>query len=138
MPKVDLDIERRKVRAMFIMLGTVILGIGLFMFLQVRTGDTKGTIASGVILALILGLMAPILKSGYDNVRRGLPMKDERTRRVETKAAAIAFYVNIYVLLAIGVFGDSLPTHSATALAILSSALVFLVGHVVLSRSSKI
>lgn len=138
MTKPDIGLERRKLRAMAIMLITVFLGIMAYLYQSFVAGDTKGGLFGGIIAITVFAFMIPLLRSGYANVTRGMPMKDERTRRIETKAAALAFYVSIYVLLAIGMFGNDLEVHTATGLAIFVSAVVFGLGYIYYGRSTAV
>jgi len=138
MSKPNIDIERRKLRAMIVLLGVVVMTIGAFMYQSVQQGGWGEAVGGGVVAVIVLALLVPVLRSGHDNVRRGLPMKDERTRRIETKAAAWGFYVNLYALLALGMFGDALEVHTATGIAVLVSALVFLVSYMLLNRSDRV
>ncbi|OGY93064.1 MAG: hypothetical protein A3H70_05490 [Candidatus Komeilibacteria bacterium RIFCSPLOWO2_02_FULL_48_11] len=69
----------------------------------------RGRINFGGSLALIILLIAILfmiyfIKHKYSDVRKGLPLDDERSKKVMTQAAAMTFYISLYWLLAISFF----------------------------------
>ena len=64
-------------------------------------------------------------------MKQGYPLKDERSRRVMEKATSTAFYVSLYLLLAIGFLSDDIikfrDISQATGIAVGGMALLFLI-----------
>lgn len=92
----------------------------------------------GIVLLLILLFMIPLLKTAWTNVRVGLPMHDERSKKIVMTAGYYAFLVSIYVWLGIMFFEEYFTVHSAGAFAILVAAVVFGIAYVILSRRHKL
>ena len=91
------------------------------------------------IAAVVLFIAA---RAMFSEIGRGIPLQDERSKRVVEKASAISFIVMIYLLLAIGFFSDHssyelLPT-DVTALGILGGAISFAVCWAIYNRSAKL
>lgn len=56
---------------------------------------------------LVFGLMIVVLMGvfifrAFRSVKEGYPIKDEMTKRLKTKAAAYAYFISLYVWLAVG------------------------------------
>lgn len=65
---------------------------------------SKGAILQGVIAFLIALGVAPFYqkqKHIYDDIKKGIPLVDERTDKVKTNAASIAFHISLYMWLGI-------------------------------------
>ena len=96
---------------------------------------TKGNIAGGilgiVIAIIILVFAISVFRRGYGDVKKGFPLRDERSRKVIEKASSLAFYVTIYMLLAIGFLSEDIihfrDVSQATGLAIGIMAILFAV-----------
>ena len=76
----------------------VILGL---LFFAITKGKASEIILPGGILVIIVIFMIPFVKRRYFDVKDGYPYEDERTKRVMTNAAAKAYYISLYWLLAI-------------------------------------
>jgi MFS family permease len=75
--------------------------IAAFIFeglIQDESGWNYAAIVPGV---LVLILAVVFIGKNWKGVKSGLPLKDERIKMIETRAAALAFYVGIYWLLAL-------------------------------------
>ena len=49
-----------------------------------------------------------VYKRGREDLKKGFPLKDERSKKVMQKAMSMAFLVSLYMLLAIGFLSDSI------------------------------
>ena len=89
----------------------------------------KNCPAGGLIAIIILAFAISVFRRGYGDVKKGFPMRDERSRKVIEKASSLAFYVTIYLLLAIGWLSEDIITFrdvsQATGLAIGLMAILF-------------
>jgi len=104
-----------------------------------RSGNAIREIGlQGVILLLVLIFMIPVLKSSWDNIRVGLPLKDERSKKITVLAGYYAFLVSIYLWLGIMSFEKYFTVNSAAAAAILGSAVTFGVAYIILNRRPKL
>lgn len=91
-----------------VILTCLVLGTGL---LYMATIFTKGKINLEnffpfIIILIAVLFMVYFIKHKYRDVKEGMPLEDERSRKVMTQAAAMTFYVSIYWLLAISFFED--------------------------------
>jgi uncharacterized membrane protein len=65
-------------------------------------GDIAGAVTGGLIAITILVFAIFVYIRGNKDMREGYPLKDERSERVMEKASSRAFYVSLYLLLAVG------------------------------------
>jgi len=65
-------------------------------------GDIAGAVTGGLIAITILVFAIFVYIRGNKDLREGFPLKDERSERVLEKASSKAFYVSLYLLLAVG------------------------------------
>lgn len=105
-----------------------------------RTKST-GSIGALIIALILIIFGAKLIKSKYQSLKRGEPLKDERSRRLENKAGAYAFYIGIYWLLALGFaideFNLNIPASSATGLGIAGMAIIFGLSYWYFSRKGE-
>ena len=98
---------KRKLILTAILTITLIEGIALYAFFALSDGDYNiGTIISIIIPLIIIVFMFFFIVRRYKDIKSGLPLEDERSRKVITMAAAKSFYVSLYWLLAISWFDD--------------------------------
>ncbi|HJX45997.1 MAG TPA: DUF2178 domain-containing protein [Patescibacteria group bacterium] len=63
-----------------------------------------GALIPFLIPVIIVVFMVFFIKRRYKDVKEGMPMEDERSKKVITQAAAKSFYFSLYWLLAISWF----------------------------------
>ncbi len=80
----------------------VILSSLLFAGTQIAKGETIDIILPIGIIAIIGLFMIPFAKRRYFDVKKGFPFEDERSKKTMNRAAACAYYLSLYWLLAIG------------------------------------
>ena len=85
----------------------VIITGSLFAYKSFSGGDVTGGIMGILIAVVILGFAVSVYKRGNRSLKRGMPLEDERSKKVIRKASSLAFYVTLYLLLAIGFLSDS-------------------------------
>lgn len=122
-----------KIRMMAIMIVSLfVIATGiLFSQRSIMRGDIVGGVL-GVFIAIIIIVFAILVfVRGNRDLKGGFPLKDERSRRVLEKASSKAFYVSLYLLLAIGFLSDEMiqfrDVIQATSLAVGGMAILFLV-----------
>lgn len=127
-----------KMVLLFLIFGLVIGTMLAYLYFD-RNNANLQTLWLVVPFLLIVALMIPVLRQVRRAAASNLPVDDEMSRAIKNRAGAIAYYVSIYIWLAIGVFEDLLPkdVSVASGLAILLSAVVFLVSLIVLDRRAK-
>jgi uncharacterized membrane protein len=70
-------------------------------------GDIAGSIG-GILIALIILLFAIFtFIRGNNDLKKGFPLQDERSKRVMEKASSKAFYLSLYLLLAVGLLSET-------------------------------
>ena len=97
--------DRKRLILMVIITILLLATISLYGF-QVVSGRSMsfGSVIAFAIPALVIVFMVFFIKKGYGAVRQGMPLEDERSRKVMTQAAAQAFYISLYWLLFISFF----------------------------------
>lgn len=93
----------------------------------------NGLSSSSILMFIVSGLLIVFaiyaLRKVRTSLKRGDPLKDERTRKIEMKAAALSFYVSIYWLLmlsfSIDHFKLEIPPSSVPSLGIAGMAIFF-------------
>lgn len=115
-----------------------ILTVSLFVIITgtlltvtaLQKGDISGAVLGAMIAISILAFAFFAYKRGNQDLKEGYPLHDERSRRVMEKATSKAFYVSLYLLLAIGFFSDSMirfrDVSQATSVAVGGMAVLFL------------
>lgn len=71
-------------------------------------GDIAGGSLGAVIAIIILVFAAIVFSRGNRALREGFPIQDERSIRIKEKASSTAFYVSLYLLLAVGFLSDGI------------------------------
>ena len=122
-----------KIRLIAIMiLGLLVIATGILWSLtSFMSGEITGGILGIIIAITIFAFAVIVYRRGNRDLKGGYPLKDERSKRVIEKASSLAFYVSLYLLLAIGYFSDSAlkfrDVSQATSVAVGGMALLFLI-----------
>ncbi|MBW2989747.1 DUF2178 domain-containing protein [Candidatus Woesearchaeota archaeon] len=123
--------DKARMAAIAIISLLVILSGALFSVKSFMEGEIAGGIIGIFIAAMILAFAFVVFRRGNRDLKQGLPLQDERSRRVMEKASSLAFYVSLYLLLAVGFFSDGIikfrDVSQATGLAVGGMALLFAV-----------
>lgn len=94
-----------------------------------KNGLDLSSIVMMIASILFIIFAVYVLRKVYTSLRRGDPLKDERTRKIEKKAAALSFYVGIYWLLVLSFVIDrfelKIPSSSVPSLGIAGMAVFF-------------
>lgn len=122
-----------KVRLIFILILSlaVIITASIYSINSFVSGEISGGVL-GIIIAIIIIVFAIImLKRRNRDLKNGLPLQDERSKRVIEKATSTAFLVSLYVLLGIGFLSDDIikfrDISQATSVIVGIMALLFLI-----------
>lgn len=115
-----------------IILSLLVISMGILLAVNTfRKGDLGGGILGIIIVITILALAIFVYMRGNRDLKDGFPLKDERSRRVIEKASSTAFYISLYLLLAIGFFSDDFmkfrDVSQATSVAVGGMAILFLI-----------
>jgi len=94
-------------------------------------GDIAGAIGGAGIATTILAFALFTFIRGYRDIKGGFPLKDERSNKVLEMASSRAFFVSLYMLLAIGFLSDDIikfeDVSQATGIAVGIMAILFAV-----------
>ena len=99
---------KSKIRLIAILIvGLLVIITGAFFSLgSFKNQNIAGGIL-GILIAIIILFFAVIVyQRGTNDLKNGFPIQDERSRKVLEKASSKAFYVSLYMLLAIGFLSD--------------------------------
>lgn len=131
---------KRKFIAMVSVLSLLLISIVLWSIVAYRQHDAspKELSLQLIILLLILAFIVPLLIRMRRDIKLGLPIEDERSKRITVLAGYYAFLVSIYVWLGIMSFEEYFTVSSACAAAILGSSVTFGLAYVILGRKPKI
>lgn len=97
----------RLIAILFVSICVILTGI-LYITKAISSGDIWGAITSGIIIIIILAFALFAYRRGNEDLKRGFPLKDERSVRVLEKASSKAFYVSLYLLLLVGFLSDNI------------------------------
>jgi uncharacterized membrane protein len=107
----------------------VIVTGALFSYSSFRNGEVASGILGGIIAIVIVIFAFFVYRRGRESLDKGLPTKDERSRRVLEKASSTAFYISLYLLLAIGFLSEGTisfrDVSQATSVAVGLMAILF-------------
>lgn len=116
---------------LFIIISVLIITIFLLWTSMevLKNGLNSSSVAMFVAVAILIVFLIYAIRRVYNSLKRGDPLKDERTRKIEMRASAFSFYVSIYWLLALGFSIDyfklEIPPSSVPGLGILGMAIFF-------------
>jgi uncharacterized membrane protein len=122
--------DKARLAAMLIISLLVIITGAMFSFGSFRQGEIAGGILGGVIAITILLFFIIVFIRGNSDIKKGFPLRDERSRKVLEKASSKAFYVSLYVLLGIGFLSDIIvfrDVSQATSISVGLMAILFAV-----------
>ena len=121
--------KKRMIAILIVGLLVIATGI-LFASKAVSAGDFGGAVLGSIIAVIILVFALFVYRRGNENLKKGLPLHDERSRKVMEKASSKAFYVSLYILLAFGLLSDYVEFRDisqVTGISVGIMALLFLV-----------
>lgn len=95
-------------------LNLIIIVTGLVLLTSLLYGyeiTSNNKINLGASIAFVIPLIAIVfmvffIRNRYKDVKEGMPLEDERSRKVMNRAAAMTFYVSLYWLLFISYFEE--------------------------------
>jgi uncharacterized membrane protein len=125
--------EKNYIRLVAIIIVSILVIItGAFYSLKaLEEGDMPGAALGGIIALIILAFAIIVYVRGNSDMKNGLPIQDERSRRVMEKASSKAFYISLYLLLAVGFLSDEVipfrDVSQATSITVGLMALVWAV-----------
>lgn len=126
--------------AILIIAIVVILTGALLAYQSFVSGELMGGILGLVIAIIIILFAVMVYKRGTSDLKKGLPIKDERSRKVVEKASSMAFFVTLYMLLAVGFLSDNIinfrDVSQATSIAVGLMALLFAVFWFIYNRKA--
>lgn len=95
--------------AAIIIVSLLVIATGAFYAIgSLSEGDVAGAALGGIIALVILVFAVIVYLRGNSDLKNGFPLQDERSRRVMEKAASKAFYVSLYLLLAVGMLSEDI------------------------------
>ena len=127
----DKNFQLMKIRLTAIsIISLLVIATGIsFSLMRFMKGDVTGGITGALIAIIVLVFAIFVFIRGNKDIKKGIPWRDERSRKVIEKASSRAFYVTIYMLLAIGFLSEDIihfrDVSQATGLAIGIMAILF-------------
>jgi hypothetical protein len=112
-----------------LIISALVLFTVLLWFLNTKmTSGVPQIIQYGIIVVLV-GFGVYVGFSRLKSEKRGEPPEDELSKKILQKASSTAYYISIYLWLAIGYFSDrtKLENHSLVGAGILGMAVIFCV-----------
>lgn len=96
--------KKDKIRLVTIIVVSLSLLITVFFYAIMATNAKEknpGDLIPILIPLIVIVFMAFFILRRYRDIKEGMPLEDERSKKVITQAAANAFYFSLYWLLAI-------------------------------------
>ena len=123
--------EKARLLGIIILSLLVIVTGSLFSLTAFMKGNIAGGVLGGLIAIIILIFAIFVFIRGSESMKKGFPLHDERSRRVLEKASSRAFYVSLYLLIAVGWLSDDVinfrDVSQATGIAVGIMAILFAV-----------
>lgn len=114
-----------------------VFSVQMYNIARNEGGIGLGELVATIPVLIIIALMLPFMKHIWESAKLGLPAEDELSRATKNRAGALTFYISLFVWLAIGMFGEGrMEVGQASGLAIMISAVIFLVAISVLQRKA--
>lgn len=121
--------DQKKFLLITVVFALLIINIIVWGVLDYFNTNKKSGLGVLVIALIITVLGFKLVKDKYRSLKQGEPLKDERSRKLEIKAAAYAYYIGIYWLLGLSVaidsFNLSIPASSVPSVGIAGLAIIF-------------
>ena len=134
--------KEKNITPKIVIFGLVIATFILFGVTLAMRGQIFQSIATGIIALILIIFAIPVLKRGYESIKKGHPMEDEMSSKIKVKAGYLAFLVSIYYILGImwylGYAPEKgwpmlIPRHVA-AISIVGMAIIFGLCYLYVSR----
>jgi len=133
--------DKKKLLIIIVLFGLLIVVISAWGMLDYLNTGKKSGVGILVIPLILVIFGFKLIKDKYNSLKQGEPLKDERSRKLETKAGAYAFYIGIYWLLglsmAIDYFNLSIPASSVPSVGIAGLAIIFGLAYWYLSKRGE-
>ena len=102
-PENDAEVKGKARMSAIIIVSLFVIATGTLWSINTFTkGDITGGVTGSLFTITILAFAIFVFVRGNKDLRNGYPLQDERSKRVLEKASSKAFYVSLYLLLAIG------------------------------------
>lgn len=129
-------------KAMFVFLLTVSISVvaGILYFASTLYLQGNNLVATFLMLIMVVLVwkLSVFLRKYYDDLKLGMPVRDERTRKVRMYAAGYAYFISLYIWLILLIFHKYLDYDDALILGLLGMALSFSLSWYLVSRSKGI
>jgi len=131
------NVKVRMAAIVIISLFVIVTGT-MFSLNSFMIGDIAGAVSGAFIAIIILAFAIFTFIRGSRDIKGGFPLKDERSNKVLEMASSRAFFVSLYMLLAIGFLSDDIikfaDVSQATGIAVGIMAILFAVFWVYYNR----
>lgn len=129
-------------RTMFVFLLTVSLSVIVGIIYFATTLYLQGNILAATFLTsamvVLIWKLTIFLRKNYNDLKLGMPIRDERTRKVRMYAAGYAYFISLYIWLILLMSHKYLDYDDALILGLLSMALSFGLCWFLVNRSKGI
>jgi len=135
-----MDKAKTKLMLLTLLIGMVTTTFGIWFYFSAKQGlELRDLILVGPVI-LVLLLIIPLITRSLKSIKEKTPLEDERMTKAKTKAASLAFYISIYLLLAIGYLGDGFfeRPSQATGAGVMGMAIIFLLAWLYFERKSNL
>ena len=99
--------KKDKTRLVLITAVTIILLVTVALYAVpsvMKEGVNSGNLVSIAIPLIVIAFAALLITRRYRDIKQGMPMEDERSKKVVNQAAAKSFFFSLYWLLALSMF----------------------------------
>jgi len=123
-----------------VVVGLVILTFLILITTVLEKGNIEAAIIPGIITIVIAVFAIKFIKSNYSSVKKGMPIRDERSNKIIKQAGYYAFMVSLYWILALSWLSESIPfrdINQAMNFGVLGMAVIFGISWVIINKWGK-
>ena len=116
----------------------LVVGITYFTITLFLQGDSLVATLLMVTLVFLIWRLTIFIQKNYCDLKLGMPIGDERTRKVRMYSAGYAYFISLYIWLTILMFHKYLDYDDALILGLMGMALSFGLSWFMINRSKGI
>jgi len=121
--------NKRKFIIMTAVFAVLVITIMLWAIFDYLNNPNKESFGVAFVALILTVFGVKFLRDKYESVKKGEPLKDERSRKIEMKAGALTFYISIYWLLALSIiieeFSIPIPARSVPSAGLIGMVIIF-------------
>lgn len=123
---------------MIMIFTAVLIVIAILFGVSTIEGNMQGTIWALLIPLTLILIFFVFFKRYYTAKVKGLPVEDERSKKVKMYAAGYAYYISLYIWLALMFFRDNFNQSQIFVMGMLGMTFSFLISWMILDKKDNL